>query len=82
MKPVGVRENSTAGNADQPDIDHEHDGESAHESTRQVSVAGGEPVEAAIEAIEAGMQQPPARPGARERRAGQCALKARRTGPG
>ena len=52
MKPVGVFDELDASNADQPDIDHEHDGGSAHESTRQVSVAGREPVEAAIEAIE------------------------------
>src|SRR5215510_8353478 len=45
------------GNADQPHIHHEHDGGSAHESTRQVPVAEREPVEAPIEAIESAVEQ-------------------------
>jgi len=41
-----------AGDADQPDIDHEHDGHGAHEPARHVSVTEGEPLKSAIEAIE------------------------------
>src|SRR5260370_41773713 len=40
------------GRADQPRIDHEHGDGSAHQSTRQGTVAGREPVEASIEAVE------------------------------
>src|SRR5262249_1104755 len=47
-----------AGNGNQPDIDHEHDGTSAHKSTRQTSVAERELLEAAIEVVEYDVQQP------------------------
>src|ERR1700758_2816216 len=46
-----------AGNADQPRIDHEHDAGAAHEPASQAAVAGREPVEAPIEAIESPVQQ-------------------------
>jgi hypothetical protein len=41
-----------AGNADQPGINHEHDGHGAYQPARHVSVAEGEPLESPIEAIE------------------------------
>src|SRR6516165_4702683 len=47
-----------AGNRDQPDIDHEHDGATAHKSSRQAPITEGEPLKAAIEAVEYGVQQP------------------------
>ena len=62
-----------ARNADEPHIDHEHDSARAHEAAGQASVTEGEPLEAAIEAIESPAEQAP-RPDMRGSLA-SCALK-------
>ena len=54
MKPVGVLSKFEAGNCDQPDIDHQHDGATAHQPSVSTAVAEGETIKAAIEAVEKG----------------------------
>src|SRR5690348_9053467 len=51
-----------ARNADEPHIDHEHHSARAHEAASQASVTEGEPLEAAIEAIEGAVEQAARRP--------------------
>src|SRR5262249_53635392 len=46
-----------AGNADQPRIDHEHNRDCAHQSTRQVPVAERGPAEAPLEAFESPVRE-------------------------